>query len=178
MIHAILWLVYHLQQLSSQTKMVTSDEDQLICGDIVEGSERLFKAFSRTSRIGFAIVDGELRYRAVNACLARINGIPAKAHLGVTTREMFGELSQNIAEPSYRRVLDLGQTLHFEVKNAVLPTRADSRFWALNTNFPVKDRCGTVRQLGIMVVEVTEQRKLEQFLHAVAGKLRHTKTKQ
>jgi PAS domain-containing protein len=154
------------------------DGHQLIAGETLDDADRLLQAFSDTSAIGFAILDSELRYQAINNCLAGINGIPAKAHLGITTREMFGELSEKIAEPSYHLVLDNGQTSYFEIENAVLPTRPDSRFWALNTNIPIKDRAGTVRQIGIIVVEVTEQRELEESFHKLAAELRHTKAKE
>jgi hypothetical protein len=103
---------------------------------------------------------------------------PPKRTWGITARELFGELSEKIAEPSYHLVLHNGQTSYFEIENAVLPTRPDSRFWALNTNFPIKDRAGTVRQIGIMVVEVTEQRKLEELFHKLAAELRDTKTQE
>jgi hypothetical protein len=156
----------------------SDDGHQLIVGETLADADRLLQAFSDTSAIGFAILDSELRYQAINDCLARVNGIPAKAHLGITTREMFGELSEKIAEPSYHLVLDNGQTSHFEVENAVLPTRPDSRFWALNANIPIKDRAGTVRQIGIMVVEVTAQRKLEELFHKLAAELRDTKTQE
>jgi PAS domain S-box-containing protein len=145
---------------------------------IFDNSERLLQFFSRTSAIGFAILDNQLRYLGINNCLANINGMPAKDHLGFSVREIFGELSEKIAEPSYHRVLDLGQTSHFEIKNAVVPTRADSRFWGLNTNFPLWNRAGKVRGIGILVVDVTEQRKLEHLLNKLAADLRHTKPKE
>ena len=96
------------------------DEHPLIVGETCDGSERLWETFSRTSEIGFAILDSELRYQAINRCLARLNGMPAEAHLGFGVREIFGELSEREAEPFYHRVLALGQTSHFEIKNVVL----------------------------------------------------------
>jgi hypothetical protein len=86
-------------------------------------SRRLLQAFSHTSAIGLAILDDQLRYQGINNCLANINGMPAKDHLGVGVRELFGELSEKIAEPSYHRVLELGETSQFEVKDAALPNR-------------------------------------------------------
>src|SRR5437868_11274220 len=163
--------------MSETDRKPAGDEHPLMVSEALAGSERLLEAFSRTSEIGFAILDSELRYQAINKCLARINGMPAKAHLGFGVREIFGELSRQTAEPSYHRVLDLGLSSYFEIKNAMLPTRAGSRFWALNTNFPVRDSAGKVRQIGILVIEVTQQRKLEQFLHKLAGELRSTKTR-
>jgi PAS domain S-box-containing protein len=153
-------------------------EHYVAVNDVPDSSERLMQAVAKTSAIGFAIIDNHFRFQAINRCLAEINGIPAKAHLGFSTREIFGELSEKIAEPCYRRVLAYGETSHFEVTNAVLPTRGDSRFWSLNINFPILDRAGGVQQIGIIVVDVTQQRKLEKVLRELAGELQDTRTKE
>lgn len=148
-----------------------SDGDlHLVAGELIDTSETLLAALSDASGIGFAILDKELRYQAINLCLANINGIPPQAHLGVAVREIFGELSQRIAEPSYHRVLTFGEASQFEVKNAVLPNRLGSRYWGLNFNFPISDRAARVQQIGVLVVDVTPQRKLEEFLCKLAEK--------
>jgi PAS domain S-box-containing protein len=156
----------------------SGNERQVAIGDIATNSERLLDAFSQTSAIGFAILDDRLRYQAINNPLASINGIAPKEHLGFTVRELFGEVSRKTAEPSYHRVLQLGETSHFEVKNAVLPRRAGSRYWALNTNFPILDHAGRIQQIGVVVLEVTQQRKLQVFLHKLAGELRRKRTRE
>jgi hypothetical protein len=147
-------------------------------GKALPDSERLLEAFSNASTIGFAVLDNGLRYQSINNCLADINGIPAEAHLGVTVGEIFGEFAEKTVGPSYDRVLTYGEISHFEINKAALPTRPDSRYWGLNTNFPIRDRSGTVRQIGILVVEVTHQRKLAEFLHKLAAELCHTKTQE
>jgi hypothetical protein len=48
----------------------SDNERQVAIGDIVANSERLLAAFSRTSAIGFAILDNRLRYQAINSTLA------------------------------------------------------------------------------------------------------------
>jgi hypothetical protein len=153
-------------------------ESGFAVGEALQESKRFLTAFSSASAVGFAVLDDELRYQAINNCLAIINGLPAKAHLGVSVGEIFGEVSEREATPSYHRVLNFGQTSHFEIQNAVLPTKGESRYWGLNVNFPLRDRAGTVKQIGIMVVEVTAQRKLEEFLHKLAGEVRHTQARE
>lgn len=155
-----------------------ANEHQFAVGETFDSSERLLQAFSRSSAIGFAVLDYQLRYQAINHCLASINGMSAEAHLGFTTGEIFGELAEKIAEPCYHRVLAHGEIAHFEVENAVLPTRAGSRFSAVNTNFPIRNRAGSVQQIGIMVVEVTQQRRLEEFIRNLADQLLSSKTKE
>src|SRR5438309_40360 len=93
----------------------SGDEHLLAVGDTFDQSERFLKAFSHTSSIGFAILDRELRYQAINRRLAEVNGIPARVHLGVRIRDIFGEIAEKIAEPGYRRVLHRAQSSHFEV---------------------------------------------------------------
>jgi PAS domain S-box-containing protein len=156
----------------------SESERQFVAADTSYSSERLLQALSQTTAIGFAILDDKLRYHAINKCLASINGIPAEAHLRFTTRDIFGEISEKIAEASYRRVLRHGETSQFEVKDVVLPARQDSRFWGLNANFPIRDRAGRVQQIAVMVVDVTEQRRLETFFCKLATQLRHTNTRE
>jgi PAS domain S-box-containing protein len=145
-------------------------------GEALQESKQLLAAFSRASAVGFAVLDDELRYQAINNCLASINGLPAKAHLGFTVREIFGELAEKTARPNYDRVLANGEISHFETTDAVLPTRTDSHYWGLNYNFPIRNHVGRVTQIGIVVIETTEQRKLEKSLHELAGEL-HTMTR-
>jgi hypothetical protein len=147
-----------------------SQDDQLpSIGETFEESERLLTPFFRTSAIGFAILDRELRYQAINPCLARINGIPVSDHLGVRMRDLFGEIGEKLAAAYYSQVLDRAQSSHFEVKNFRWPARGDSPYWAVNTNFPIKDRTGKVKQMGILVVEVTQQRELDKLIRELTG---------
>ena len=106
------------ERKSSERKSL-NDEQLSAAGDVCDTSEPLLPAFFQTSAIGFAVLDKQLRYQAMNNCLANINGLPAQAHMGVTVDEIFGELSE-IAKPSYHRALADGESSQFEVANAVL----------------------------------------------------------
>ena len=52
-------------------------------------SEQLLSAYFRSSTVGLAIVDPELRFLAVNNTLAEINGVSASDHLGKTLRKFW-----------------------------------------------------------------------------------------
>jgi hypothetical protein len=67
--------------------------------------------------------------------------------------------------------LSSGLATHFEVANQVLPTRPNQRYWGLNVNFPIWGRDGRIKQLGILVVEITEQRKLQRALRELSDQL-------
>lgn len=127
-------------------------------------ADLLMRAFSRSTEIGFAVLDKEFRYRAINASLADINGLPVNAHLGLKVGEVFGELPEKLAEPHYRRVFDHGEGTRFEVSGASLPSRPERAYWGVNVNFPIREIAGTVTQMGIVVFEVTPQRRLQSFL--------------
>jgi formate hydrogenlyase transcriptional activator len=122
--------------------------------------EQLLFTFFGASTVGLAICDGQLRYKAVNNALAAMNGIPADAHLGRTVHEILGEAAHEI-ELLFRQVFFTGQPLYNVELALKLPTRAEVGHWVENY-FPIKDASGNVRQVGVVVVEITRQKKLEE----------------
>lgn len=136
-----------------------------------ERAEQLMMALAGSSKIGFAVLDNQFRYQMVNTALAAINGMSPAAHLGVPVGELFGDIFRQIAEQHYQRVLFGGLATHFEVANQVLPMRPSQNYWGLNTNFPISNRDGRIEQLGILVGEITAQRKLPKVLHKLSSRL-------
>ena len=130
-------------------------------GIAIQESASLFAAFSNASAIGLALCDKQLRYRAINSALAAMNGIPAKAHLGNSMRDILGEVAAEV-EPPLRRVFVTGQAVLLDDLRATLPTRTKPGYW-IRDYFPIKDAGGRVQQVGTLIVEVTAQRKLEEF---------------
>jgi signal transduction histidine kinase len=131
--------------------------------------EQLLAAYFSSATVGLAICDRKLRFQAINLALAGMNGLPAKAHLGKTVRAVLGNAAKEV-EPAMRQVLATGQpVLNLELA-FLLPTRTEVGHWIENY-FPVKDSAGRVRQVGIVVIEVTKQKQLEQSLHHLTGKL-------
>ena len=61
--------------------------------DEMFSTERVLIDFFNNSNVGFAIVDDQLRYQALNLPLAEMNGIAIKFHLGKTLREVLGEVA-------------------------------------------------------------------------------------
>ena len=128
-------------------------------------------ALAGSSNIGFAVLDDQFRYQLINERLAGINGMSPPAHLGVPVGEIFPDLFHQIAEPHYRRVSSRGLATHFEVADQVLPMRPHQNYWGLNTNFPISNSNGRIEQLGVLVVEITEQRQLQRVLHELSSRL-------
>jgi formate hydrogenlyase transcriptional activator len=139
-------------------------------------SEQLLTAYFSASRVGLCILDTEFRYLAINHTLAEMNGIPAEAHLGKSVREMLGDFAELI-EPQFRRVLETQQpVLNLEI-STTLPTRTEPGHW-IEHYIPIKDATGKIKQIGVIAVEVTEQKKLEESLRGVSETLRQEKKRQ
>ncbi len=130
--------------------------------------EKLLAAYFRSSSIGLCVLDSSLRYLAINNKLAEINGVPAGDHLGKTVREVLGTFADMI-EPEFQRVLSTGEPVNFEI-SATLPTKTEPAHWLVHY-LPIRNAAGVVDRIAVMVVEITAQKKLEQSLRHVGGKL-------
>jgi formate hydrogenlyase transcriptional activator len=139
-------------------------------------SEELLGAYFSASKVGLCVLDTDLRYLAINHTLAEINGIPAEAHLGKTVREVLGDVAEMV-EPQLRQVLETQQPLlNLEVRS-VLPTRTEAGHW-ISHFVPIQDATGKVSHVGGVIVDVTEQKKLEESLRDVSETLREEKKRQ
>jgi formate hydrogenlyase transcriptional activator len=139
-------------------------------------SEQLLTAYFSASKVGLCILDTDFRYLAINKTLAEINGIPAEEHLGKSVREVLGDLAE-VVEPQFQHVLATGQpVLNLEI-SSMLPTRTEAGHWKLHF-VAIKNAEGKVKQIGGVVVEITEQKKLEESLRGVSETLRQEKKRQ
>jgi formate hydrogenlyase transcriptional activator len=139
-------------------------------------SEPLLTAYFSASRVGLCILDTDFRYLAVNQTLAEINGIPAEAHLMKTVREVLGN-SAELVESQLKRVLATGQPILNREVSFTLPNRSEPGHWT-DHFIPIKDANGEITQVGVVVVETTEQKKLEESLRDVSETLQQEKKRQ
>src|SRR5271163_4877299 len=142
-------------------------------GEALFESEQLLNAYFSASKVGLVILDAELRFVAINQTLAEMNGIPAEAHLGKSLREMLGDFAELI-EPQFRRVFATQQPILDLEISSVLPTRTEPGHW-IEHFIPIKNASGEVAQVGGVVVEITEQKRLEESLRGVSEMLREEK---
>jgi hypothetical protein len=105
-----------------------------------------------------------------------MNGVPAETHLGNSVHDILGDVGAEV-EPLLRRVFVTGQAVLLRDLRATLPTRTKPGYW-IRDYFPIKDAGGRVQQVGTLIVEVTAQRKLEEYFREPASELPHTKTKE
>jgi formate hydrogenlyase transcriptional activator len=143
---------------------------------VLSESEQLLNTYFSASKVGFCILDTDFRYVAINRTLAEMNGIQAEAHLGRSVREILGDFAE-LVEPSFKRVLETRQPiLNLEI-STTLPNRTEPGHW-IEHYVPIKDTAGRVKQIGVVAVEVTEQKKLEESLRGVSKTLREEKKRQ
>jgi formate hydrogenlyase transcriptional activator len=144
--------------------------------DALLESEQLLTTYFSASKVGLCVLDTDFRFLAINHTLAEMDGISAEAHLGKSVRETLGDFSE-LVEPQLIRVLETQQpVLNIEI-SCVLPTRSEPGHW-IEHFIPIKDATGKVTQIGAVVVEITEQKKLEESLRSVSEMLREEKKRQ
>jgi sigma-B regulation protein RsbU (phosphoserine phosphatase) len=112
-----------------------------------------------TAPVGFAVFDGDLRYRYVNARLAAINGLPEAAHLGKRPRDLFPPETAAAMEAPSLQVLATGEPQQRE--QWTVPLGGTARHF-LGSRYPVRDAKGAVVGLLVSVVDMTEQIELQQ----------------
>lgn len=129
----------------------------------LDDPKRLLAGFSHASSISFATPDQRLRYHVVNRALAEIHGISVDAHDQMSVRDLLKEVAAEV-EPVFKLVMMSGEpVLNFGLA-ATLPGRTQPGYW-IGNYFPIRDRAGRVTQVGVIVIEVTKQKKLERSLH-------------
>jgi signal transduction histidine kinase len=130
---------------------------------------QILAAVRRSPVIGFATFDHRLKYETINRSLAAMNGLPATAHLGKTVRDILGAAAVNV-EHIFRNVFQTGKSVREVEISMELATRKEIGHW-IESYFPIKDATGKVKQVAVLVVEITEQKKLRESLRCLAGKV-------
>jgi DNA-binding CsgD family transcriptional regulator len=131
--------------------------------------DTMFEQLLLNLSCGAAIISSELRFVAINAPLAAMNGVPAQEHLGRTVREVTGETA-NIIEPALQHVLANGEVVK-EVQFIVhLPNRPSKAFWKAEYH-PLRDSQGSISRIAAIIHELTNQKKMENLVDELAQKL-------
>lgn len=134
-------------------------------GEQLSATERLLIEFLNNANVGLGIVDARLRYRALNLCLAEMNGTAIETHLGKTLREILGEVALQV-EPAIKQVLATGKPIYNFALTGIVPARAETtRF--VDHLFPLKDARGRVTRVGAVVVELPPDKKPERTVGVI-----------
>lgn len=124
----------------------------------------LMQTLESGTPVGFAFVDRELRIVRINATLAAVNGASVAEHIGRTVQEMVPDIWGQM-EDVYREVLASGRAAaNIEVVRYTPDERASS-VW-LASFYPVW-LDGEVEGVGVIVNDITERRRSEEFSSAL-----------
>jgi PAS domain S-box-containing protein len=123
-----------------------------------------------SSVVGVAVLDGRMRFRAINETLAIMNGMPAARHVGRKLRYVLGSAATKV-EGATKQVLQTGEPISLEL-TAELPLRAGVGHW-VESYFPMRDVDGRVAHVAAVVLEITEKKNLERSLKHMIGNLLH-----
>jgi PAS domain S-box-containing protein len=128
---------------------------------IRETGERqaLLETWLQNAPVGFAFLDRHFRYVRLNDALAAAHTMPADDAVGKTVQEVVPYLWP-LLEPFLRRAL-AGETL-LDQDISVVTQAGDRRCWR-SSLYPVR-REGDVVGIGVVVIDVTEQRRAEAAL--------------
>ena len=131
--------------------------------------QTLLWALLSAPTVGIAVLDKQLRFRAVNKAFASMDGIAQEAHLGKTISKVLGKAAIKF-EPPLRYVLSSGRDVSNLRISYKLPNRKHVGYWTGNC-FPMRDASGLKQQVCVVVLETTEQTNLQRGLLGVIEKL-------
>lgn len=118
----------------------------------------------RTTPVGMAVIDRDMRFLLCNEKLAEINGRPLEKHIGRTVAEMVPEIAPEV-EGVFRKILG-GEVdgLEFRVTGTTAKEPGRIRTWVEN----VRSITGADGQIGGLVVTVQEVTDIEEARAALA----------
>jgi PAS domain S-box-containing protein len=125
--------------------------------------EQRLNAFFTNAPAGLVLLDKHLCYVQLNETVAHINGLPIKAHLGKSIREVLPKLAPQV-EPLLQQVLATGKPLaNVELSGETPAQPGVIRHW-MESFFPILGKDGLPDGLGVIFVEITGRRQTEETL--------------
>ncbi|MFF0475975.1 SpoIIE family protein phosphatase [Streptomyces sp. NPDC004284] len=113
------------------------------------------------SPIGLAVLDTELRYVLVNQALERINGIPAREHLGRRIGDMLPMLDTVALDAALHTVLTTGEPLLDRPMVGRTPADPDhDHAWSVSL-FRLEGSEGRILGVAASVIDVTERHRAD-----------------
>jgi PAS domain S-box-containing protein len=117
--------------------------------------------------VGLCFLDRKLRYVSLNRRLAEMNSLPVEDHLGRSVKELFPQWFP-IYEPYYVRALKGEAIAGVEL---IRPSaQAGHGDWVLLASYqPAWDEADEVIGISVALLDITENKRAEERLHAGAG---------
>jgi diguanylate cyclase (GGDEF)-like protein/PAS domain S-box-containing protein len=142
------------QALASLEQQVTSRTAEL------NESKAIVDGFFSAAPVGLGIIDQQLQYVQVNQLLADWNGVSIQDHLGKTIQQIIPDLATNLG-CIHQYVLSFGQpVLNREETRIVSGQPEDNRTWLMSF-FPILDAQQHPSKVGMIVIEISDRKRLE-----------------
>lgn len=126
-------------------------------------SQAILDGFFSVAPVGLGIVDRDLRYVRVNTLLAMIHDRSVEAHIGQSISDTTPDLAADI-EPIYRQVFQTGKPiLNREESGKFAHSDNQIHTW-LATYFPILNSTQKPTQVGVILLDISEIKQLEQQL--------------
>ena len=125
----------------------------------------LLDVLQSSTPVGLGFVDRDFRMVRINQMLADVHGSSVNDQLGRTVAEVVPDLWPQL-EPTYRKVLETGAPA--SIKEVMGETAADPgvpHYW-LTSLYPIVVS-GETAGIGIVVVDITDRKKLEESQNAL-----------
>jgi len=126
------------------------------------------EAIYATAPVGLCFVDTDLQYLSINERLAEINGCSVEEHLGRTVREVIPQMADTV-EPVCRRVIETGEPALNVEQSAESANEQGAARHFITSYYPIKNGGGRVLGVNIVVMEITERKKIEEELERLLG---------
>ena len=121
--------------------------------------------------VGFALFDGEMKFRMINPRLAEIHGVPREDHIGRTPNEVLPRVPAELVSNVHREVMQSGQPRSIDVVTETPATGGRLHTYATHW-YPVKAESVTIG-VGLLVEDVTERRASELFRDRMVAIVSH-----
>lgn len=125
-------------------------------------AKALLETLLTQAPVGFCYLDRDLRYLLINDRLAKINGLPAAAHLGKTVGEIVPSLLPIVEQVVARILATGGPVVGHEFSGETPLQPGVTRYWS-ESWYPVRDAAGHVAGFGAVVEEITERKQAEEL---------------
>jgi two-component system cell cycle sensor histidine kinase/response regulator CckA len=126
-------------------------------------AESLIEAMFEKAPIGLCVVDRDRRYVRINETAAAMNGLPVEAHIGRRMEEILPQLAVAV-DPLVALILATGDAITSSEVAADDPREPGRKVWYLGSGYPVKDAAGKVVGVGIVCVDITARKRMEEAL--------------
>ncbi|MGE0131028.1 MAG: PAS domain S-box protein [Blastocatellales bacterium] len=124
------------------------------------------EAIYATAPVGLCYLDTDLRFISANDQLAEIDGVSVEGHLGRRIAEVLPEVNEHV-EPVARRVIETGEPALDVEKTTETPAQPGVARHFLDSFYPIKDAGGRVLGINVVVVEITQRKKIEEELERI-----------